>query len=84
VDDRDRWDDGEPDEAAAGEMPWEVDRGLPGDARRMGLSPNVPDGAMLQFAGALDSSKVGHRIVAWVLLAAFLFPVLLTVLRLLG
>lgn len=65
-------------------QPWLPGEHLPNDARRMGLSRNVPDGAMLDFAGALDSTKLSHRLVAWVLLAAFLVPVLLTVLRLLG
>lgn len=65
-------------------QPWTPGEHLPHDARRMGLSRSVPDGAMLDFAGALDSSKLSHRLVAWVLLAAFLVPVLLTVLRLLG
>lgn len=64
--------------------PWVVDEHLPADARRMGLSSLVPDGAMLEFAGALDGSKLSHRLVAWVLLAAFVLPVLLTLLRLLG
>ena len=64
--------------------PWTPAEHLPTDAQRMGLSRNVPDGAMLDFAGALDSTKLSHRLVAWVLLAAFLVPVLLTVLRLLG
>ena len=65
-------------------VPWSPDEHIPADARRMGLNASVPDGAMLEFAGALDSSKLSHRIVAWVLLAAFLLPVLLTVLRILG
>lgn len=84
-DQRSDWDD--PDrveEAAAGELPWEVERALPSDARRMGLSPNVPDGAMLQFAGSLSSTKLSHRIVAWILLVTFGMPVLLMLLRLLG
>lgn len=72
------------EEAAPGEVPWQHDPDLPADARRMGLSPLVPDGAMLQFAGSLNSTKTSHRVVAWVLLAVFLVPVLLTVLRVLG
>ena len=64
--------------------PWSPDEHLPADARRMGLSPLVPDGAMLEFAGSLDSSKLSHRVVAWVLLVTFVLPVLFTLLRLLG
>ncbi|KRC53245.1 MULTISPECIES: hypothetical protein [unclassified Nocardioides] len=74
----------ERDEVEDTSTAWERGEHLPNDARRMGLSPLVPDGAMLEFAGSLDSSKPSHRIVAWVLLVAFLLPVLLTVLRLLG
>lgn len=72
--------DPEEDERTA----WERGDHLPADARRMGLSPLVPDGAMLEFAGSLDSSKLSHRLVAWVLLVAFVLPVLFTLLRLLG
>ncbi|HVK29366.1 MAG TPA: hypothetical protein VM575_13580 [Nocardioides sp.] len=72
--------DPEDDESTA----WERGEHLPPDARRMGLSPLVPDGAILEFAGSLDSSKTSHRLVAWVLLVAFTLPVLFTVLRLLG
>ena len=30
---------------------------LPADARRMGLTHHVPDGALLDFAGKLDATK---------------------------
>ena len=42
----------------------------------------MPDGALLDFAGNLDSSKRAHRITAWVMLAVFGLPVALYVLRL--
>ncbi|GAA3672435.1 hypothetical protein GCM10022237_35080 [Nocardioides ginsengisoli] len=63
--------------------PWMRDGHIPADARRMGLNSSVPDGAMLEFAGALDSSKPLHRLVALVLLVTFLVPVLLTLLNVL-
>ena len=63
--------------------PWERDGHIPADARRMGLNASVPDGAMLEFAGALDSRKPLHRLVAWVLLVAFVVPVLLTLVNVL-
>ncbi len=62
---------------------WEAGRRLPGDARRMGLTHHVPDGALLDFAGALDPAKPLHRITAWVMLAVFATPVFFYVLRLL-
>ena len=34
----------------------------------MGLTHHVPDGALLDFAGALDSTKPLHRVTAWVML----------------
>lgn len=62
---------------------WFAGQHLPEDARRMGLDHRVPDGALLDFAGRLDSSKRLHRVTAWVMLAVFGTPVLLHVLRLL-
>lgn len=62
---------------------WFAGQYLPDDARRMGLTHHVPDGALLDFAGRLDATKPLHRATAWVLLAVFAFPVLLYVLRLL-
>jgi len=61
---------------------WEAGRRMPEDARRMGLTHHVPDGALLDFAGALDSRKPLHRATAWVMLAVFGLPVLFYVLRL--
>lgn len=66
------------------EVPWLPPQHLPDDARRLGLSPLVPDGALLEFAGSLDGSRLSHRIVAWVLLVAFVAPVLLMLLRIIG
>jgi len=62
---------------------WFLGQHLPEDARRMGLDHRVPDGALLDFAGRLDSSKRLHRITAWVMLAVFGTPALLHLLRLL-
>ncbi len=56
---------------------------LPPDARRMGLTHHVPDGALLDFAGNLDGAKPLHRITAWVLLVVFGMPVVFAVMRLL-
>jgi hypothetical protein len=62
---------------------WFPGNHLPADARRLGLTHHVPDGALLDFAGSLDSSKPLHRVTAWVMLAVFGMPVLTYVLRLL-
>jgi hypothetical protein len=56
---------------------------LPEHARRMGLTHHVPEGALLDFAGKLDSSKPFHRLTAWVLLVVFGLPVVFYVMRLL-
>jgi hypothetical protein len=58
--------------------------GLPREARRMGLDRNTQEGALLALAGSLDPAKLSHRIVAWVLLAAFTVPLLLDVAVLVG
>lgn len=60
---------------------WFPGQHLPHDARRMGLTHHVPDGALLDFAGNLDGAKRLHRITAWVLLVVFGMPVVFAVLR---
>ncbi|GAA1511396.1 hypothetical protein [Nocardioides humi] len=62
--------------------PWAPAENLPSDARRMGLSRSVPDGALLELAGSLDSTKRSHRLIAWILLVVMVVPVLLTVVSL--
>lgn len=61
---------------------WAAGQHLPGDARRMGLTHHVPDGALLDFAGSLDSAKPLHKITAWVMLVIFGLPVFFYILRL--
>ena len=79
----DAYDDEEPDLGDEHAPPaWFPGGHLPEDARRMGLTHQVPDGALLDFAGALDPSKPKHRITAWVMLGVFCFPVLMYVLNL--
>jgi len=60
---------------------WFHGQHLPPDARAMGLTSAVPDGALLDFAGCLDASKRLHRITAWVLLVVFGLPVVFAVMR---
>ncbi len=62
--------------------PWTSDAHLPSDARRMGLNSSVPDGALLELAGALNGTKRSHRMVAWVLLAVFAAPIVLSLISL--
>jgi hypothetical protein len=54
-------------------------QGIPDDAQSMGLDRNVTEGAWLAFAGSLRATKPSHRLVAWMLLAVFTLPLLLTV-----
>jgi hypothetical protein len=74
----DDWDDHDDDTPPY----WFPGNHLPHDARRIGLTHHVPDGAILDFAGSLDSTKPAHRITAWAMLVVFGLPVLLAVLRL--
>lgn len=74
-------DDPDDDDPDAPPM-WFAGQHLPPDARQMGLSHHVGEGALLDFAGRLDSRKPVHRITAWVLLVVFGLPVVLAVLRL--
>ena len=55
---------------------------MPDEARRLGLTHHVPEGALLDFAGRLDSSRPYHRAVAWVMLVVFGLPVVFYVIRL--
>jgi hypothetical protein len=52
------------------------------DARRLGLDRNTEEGALIAFSGSLRPDKPAHRVVAWVLLAAFGLPVLFLLLHL--
>jgi hypothetical protein len=65
-------------------LPWELSdpdaRGVPADARRMGVDRNTEEGALIAFSGSLDGRNPLHRLVAWVLLVSFGLPVLLAVL----
>ncbi len=61
---------------------WFPGNRTPADAQRMGLTHHVPEGALLDFAGKLDSSRLKHRIAAWVMLVVFCLPVVLHILRL--
>lgn len=63
---------------------WFTGQHLPPDARAIGLTHHVPDGALLEFAGSLDSTKPKHRIAAWLLLIVFGLPVFFAVLRVLS
>lgn len=79
---REEWDE-DPDPDDPDVVPtWFAGQHLPADARGMGLSHHVPGGALLDFAGTLDSTKPLHRITAWVMLVVFGLPVLLAILRL--
>jgi hypothetical protein len=57
---------------------------LPEDARRMGLTHHVGEGALLDFAGKLDGTKPLHRFTAWALLVVFGLPVVFAMMRLLN
>lgn len=54
---------------------------LPDDARRIGLTHHVGEGALLDFAGKLDGTKTLHRVTAWVLLVVFGLPVVFALMR---
>ena len=73
-----------PDDPAYDPAPpyWFPGTRMPDEARRIGLTHHVPDGALLDFATKLDSSRTSHRAVAWVLLVVFCFPVLTYIVRL--
>lgn len=61
---------------------WFPGNRMPSDAQRMGLTHHVPEGAILDFAGKLDSRRLQHRIAAWVMLVVFGLPVVIRILQL--
>jgi hypothetical protein len=56
--------------------------GIPLDARHLGFDRNTEEGALMALAGSLDPGKLSHKVVAWVLLAAFAIPLMLGLTRL--
>lgn len=56
---------------------------MPDDVRRIGLDRNTVEGAWVEFATLLDRRRTSHVVVAWLALAVFVVPVLLTLLDLL-
>lgn len=76
------WYDEDPDDHDDDTEPsWFPGQRLPEDARLMGLTHQVPEGALLDFAGHLDGAKALHRVTAWMLLVVFGLPVVFTVMR---
>jgi hypothetical protein len=63
--------------------PWQPPR-LPFEERQLGLTRHTEEGALLEFAASLDSSKKSHIVIAWVLLVAFALPPVLVALSLLS
>ncbi len=63
-------------------VPWQPPV-MPEDIRRIGLDRNTIEGAWVEFASLLDRRRRSHVAVAWLALAIFVVPVLLTLLGLL-
>jgi hypothetical protein len=74
VDWRDQWDDEPPPLTYAHDA-----HPIPQDARRMGFDRNTEEGALISLAGSLNPAKRSHRLVAWVLIAVFCVPLLVTI-----
>jgi hypothetical protein len=49
---------------------------FPLDAQRMGIDRWSDDAGLIAIASSLDSRKLSHKIVAWVMLVAITFPLL--------
>jgi hypothetical protein len=47
----------------------------------MGLDRNTEEGALVSLAGSLNPAKPAHRLVAWILLAVFCLPLLVTIIN---
>lgn len=74
--------DGQRSEPTTPEPVWRAPD-MPEDVRRIGLDRNTVEGAWIEFASMLDRRKPLHLVVAWVLLALFMMPPVMTVVNLL-
>ena len=65
------------------EMTQHVDsfHGIPHDARMLGLDRHTQEGALISMAGSLNPAKLSHKVVAWLMLLAFIAPGLLGLFR---
>ncbi len=63
---------------------WHTRLRMPAEHRRMGLDARTEEGALVEFASSLDSTRPAHRAVAWLLLLVFAVPALLSLSHLLG
>ncbi|MPZ95205.1 MAG: hypothetical protein GEU96_09915 [Propionibacteriales bacterium] len=54
--------------------------GVPSDAQLMGLDRNTEEGALVALAGSLSPTRPSHQLVAWLVLASFVAPLLLVML----
>lgn len=52
---------------------------MPDELQRMGLTRNTEEGAWIEFASMLDRSRTSHLLIAWLMLAVFVVPLLLSV-----
>jgi len=74
---------GDPGHGPVGHEIWQPPE-MPDDLRRIGLTRNTEEGAWIELASMLDSSKRSHVAMAWlILLTLFGFPLLMTVSQLL-
>ena len=55
--------------------------GIPPDARMLGLDRHTQEGALVSMAGSLNPAKLSHKVVAWLMLLAFIAPGLLGLFR---
>lgn len=74
------WSSGWDDEPAPG-IAFTQHPAAPTDAELMGLDRNTDEGALVAMAGSLSPAKLSHRLVAWLLLVAFVGPHLLALLQ---
>ncbi len=62
---------------------WHTRLRMSDEHRRMGLDARTEEGALVEFASSLDARRPGHRLVAWVLIAVFAVPALISLAHLL-
>ncbi|MGI8433801.1 MAG: hypothetical protein ACR2LE_03575 [Nocardioidaceae bacterium] len=74
----DDWPEYEPDDDIHPTWSSHSMHALPRDAQLMGLDATTQEGALVAMAGSLNAGKLSHRLVAWLMIACFVLPVLIT------
>lgn len=78
MDDRRLDSSGDPGHGPVAPQIWQPPE-MPADLQRLGLTRNTEEGAWIELASMLDRARPSHLLIAWLMLAIFVVPLLLSV-----